>query len=59
MNNIGDEKAAPARWNFCDGDEFVERYDCSECGKEIELNIEIFNEPAPEKCPVCGAEMYT
>lgn len=45
------------RWVVGDCDEFAEQYHCSVCGKQIVLNIELFNEPKPKYCSACGAKM--
>lgn len=41
-------------WIYCNGDEFTETYRCDKCGHRVEINLEIFREPLPEKCPHCG-----
>lgn len=44
-------------WVFDSGDEYSDRYHCSECGKEIDICNEIVAEPKPNYCPNCGAKM--
>ena len=44
-------------WVFVKGDEFEETYHCRKCGYEVTINIEIYREDLPGRCPGCGERM--
>lgn len=54
---VGAVEVVHSEWIYDGGDEYAERYHCKRCGNEIDLSVEIYNEPKPKYCGECGAKM--